>query len=632
MVPPFLLHLQRIQIIYYHNAKYTYMSNIKESILVNRNYLIAFALTASTSAPAQQHNHSSFQREAFQTDAPMGHDPVMAKDGDTYYTYATGMGIMWKDEGCIVTQGQGKRKSIDNGGSGTYKAEAREEATFKDAVIYKPIDLKTAAKDWQLPILVWANGGCNDTSLPHERMLNEVASQGYVVIALGSMQERIDDRPLKKSPNEQMVQAMDWITKEASRKGSEYYGVVDLKKIAVAGQSCGGAQALIASSDPRVKTTVMVNSGMGDMKMSGTCRESLSALHAPILYMPGGEGDVAYGNAMKDYEHIGHVFTAFANHLTAGHGGDFDQPYGGSFARMLTAWLNWQLKGDADCGDIFLKNKLDRFPEWTMRSKDVAKRFVNEPFMVKEVHCKNLKNQDISGKLYLPQNGSGKKPIAILAHGYNSSFRETEAYAQTLAMNGIAAYIFDFCGGSVNSRSEGKTTEMSVFTEADDVKAIVEAVKTWDDVDPRRIALLGCSQGGLVAAIASSQMPETFKAVVLVYPALMIADHAVNVHPKEAIHSETGVEVMGMPLSHVYYDRLVGYNVFDEMKKYQGDVMIVYGDKDPIAAGDYMERARKVYHSCEVNVVSDGDHGFPQSITHVKANDYIVKFLRRKLL
>lgn len=66
-----------------------------------------------------------------------------------------------------------------------------------------------------------------------------------------------------------MLQAMDWIAKEAAKKRSEYYGVVDVEQIAVAGQSCGGAQALVASSDPRVKTTVMVNSGMGDIEMSG---------------------------------------------------------------------------------------------------------------------------------------------------------------------------------------------------------------------------------------------------------------------------------------------------------------------------------------------------------------------------
>jgi len=532
----------------------------------------------------------------------------------------------------VAIQGKVKQKVIDNGGSGLYKADAREEKTFKDAVIYRPVDLKAAAAaEGKLPVLVWANGGCNDTSLPHERMLNEVASHGYVIIALGSMQERIDDRQLHKSPNEQMLQAMDWITQESQRKRSDYCGCIDVDRIAVAGQSCGGAQALVASADPRVKTTVMVNSGMGDMEMSGASRQSLQQLHAPILYMPGGESDIAYGNAVKDYDRIDHVFAAFANHLTAGHVGDYAEPFGGSFARMLTTWLDWQLKGRQAAGETFLKNKLDAFPEWTMRSKDKAKQFLNEPFTMMEVHCTNHKQQDIFGRLYLPNDDATRKPLAILAHGYNSSYRETEAYAQTLAMNGIAAYIFDFCGGAVKSRSQGKTTEMSVFTEADDVAAIVETVGRWGFIDQNRLALLGCSQGGLVAAIASSQMPSAFKAVVLVYPALMIAEHAVTTHPKEAVTSKTGVDVMGMPLSHVYYDKLVGYKVFDEMKKYQGDVMIVYGDRDPIAAGDYIDRARKVYKRCEVNVVPGGAHGFPASLTHVQANDHIVRFLKTQL-
>jgi len=526
-----------------------------------------------------------------------------------------------------------KHKTIDNGGNGAYKAEAREEKTFNDAVIYKPVDVKAAAsKGGKLPILVWANGGCNDTSLPHERMLNEVASHGYVIIALGSMQDRIDDRPLKKSPNEQMLQAMDWIASQAKDRQSDYYNNVDPEKIAVAGQSCGGAQALAVSNDPRVKTTIMVNSGMGTTQMSGASGESLKALHAPILYMPGGESDIAYRNAVVDYENINNVFAAFANHLTSGHTGDYGQPNGGSFARMLTTWLDWQLKGSEEAGNVFLKNQLDNFPEWTMKSKDPKKGFVNEPFTVKEQHCKNQKQQDIYGKLYLPNGGPAKKPLAILAHGYNSSYRETEAYAQTLALNGIAAYIFDFCGGANNSRSEGKSIEMSVFTEADDVAAIVETAKKWDFVDSKRMALLGCSQGGLVAAIASSQMPDAFKAVVLVYPALMIAEHAVNVHPKEAITSQTGVDVMGMPLSHVYYDKLVGYKIFDEMKKYKGNVMIVYGDKDSVADGGYMDRAKSVYQHCEINVIPGGAHGFPASPHHVQANGHIVKFLKKELL
>ena len=44
--------------------------------------------------PAQlvaQPHHSP--REAFTTDTPMVHDPVMAQEGDTYYIFATGLGI-----------------------------------------------------------------------------------------------------------------------------------------------------------------------------------------------------------------------------------------------------------------------------------------------------------------------------------------------------------------------------------------------------------------------------------------------------------------------------------------------------------------------------------------------------------
>lgn len=37
--------------------------------------------------------HKPFRHEAFTTNNPMVHDPVMAKEGDTYYLFSTGMGI-----------------------------------------------------------------------------------------------------------------------------------------------------------------------------------------------------------------------------------------------------------------------------------------------------------------------------------------------------------------------------------------------------------------------------------------------------------------------------------------------------------------------------------------------------------
>ena len=55
--------------------------------------LLALLTSGILYSAAQEHRRPRHQREAFQTDQPMAHDPVMAKDGDTYYIYATGMGI-----------------------------------------------------------------------------------------------------------------------------------------------------------------------------------------------------------------------------------------------------------------------------------------------------------------------------------------------------------------------------------------------------------------------------------------------------------------------------------------------------------------------------------------------------------
>ena len=55
--------------------------------------LFTLMLTAISLSAAAQGPRRGFRREAFTTETPMAHDPVMAKEGDTYYIYATGMGI-----------------------------------------------------------------------------------------------------------------------------------------------------------------------------------------------------------------------------------------------------------------------------------------------------------------------------------------------------------------------------------------------------------------------------------------------------------------------------------------------------------------------------------------------------------
>lgn len=112
----------------------------------------------------------------------------------------------------LLVSAKTDKKIIDDGGSGPYRAEAISDPSLENFVVYRPSDLSaTVKKEGPLPLFVFANGACDDTSLPHERMLNDLASYGYLVVALGELQDSINDRQLHKSPNEDMIRAIDWI-------------------------------------------------------------------------------------------------------------------------------------------------------------------------------------------------------------------------------------------------------------------------------------------------------------------------------------------------------------------------------------------------------------------------------------
>ncbi len=522
------------------------------------------------------------------------------------------------------------QKIIDEGGSGPYKAVALSEQSLPDFVVYRPQNIPAAvAQGGALPLMVFANGGCNDTSLPHEKMLNDLASYGYIVIALGQMQERIDDRPLGKSPNEDMLRAIEWVIGQNGKKESPYFASIDTAHIALGGQSCGGAQVLANCGDPRIKTCILYNSGMGDMEMAGTSRESLKKLHGPILYIIGGKGDIAYRNAEADYERIEHVPVAFANQLRVGHGGTFHETFGGSFSRLTRLWLDAHFKQQKQNMEVFLHNRLEGLPDYTMKAKNFPE--TNEPFTTREIHCKSRDGKDIWGMAYIPNTAEKRKPTVVMAHGYNGNHAEPQDYAECLAMHGIASYIFDFCGGSNHSRSEGSTTEMTIFTEKENIEDITRTVRTWDFVDSTRMALLGCSQGGLVAALTAAAHPRLFRALVLVYPALLIPETAPAMLARFEQNNNQPLEVMGMKLGRIYYEKINGLPVLDIIGRYKGKTFVVYGDKDGIIAGNTLTQARKKYVQLEEKIISGGNHGFSNYLHHAQATEGIVGFILRTL-
>jgi dienelactone hydrolase len=245
-------------------------------------------------------------------------------------------------------------------GTGSHRVVRLVEPDFTEHTIYRPADMRRAGK---LPIIAFANGACRNTSTEYAAFLSELASHGYIIIAVGRDDQTFDMGPNapKTAPDGRLLQVMDekvmvsgvdWaLARNADRK-SPYYKRLNPRRIAYMGHSCGGMQALTAGADPRATTTVVLNSGYYrtiPAKPPGPLPvyRRWSELHTPTLIMAGGPKDVAYRIAKESYEDgvAAHLPMFFASLPTVAHGGAYVAP-DLEWSRVALAWLDWQLKGN----------------------------------------------------------------------------------------------------------------------------------------------------------------------------------------------------------------------------------------------------------------------------------------------
>lgn len=281
-------------------------------------------------------------------------------------------------EGSQPTEGS-RLLVIENGGQGPYSAIVTEESALPGITVYRPRDLTPFEGQHRLPILLWGNGACANTTEEHKNFLNEIASHGYLILGIGRFDqlESRGEAARQRTKSSQLLEALDWILAEDSREGSVYFSRMDSEKVAAMGMSCGGLQAIEISKDPRIKTTMVCNSGVlpnpSPMPaMPALSKEALKLLHGPVLYLMGGPSDIAYKNAMDDFTRIDHIPVVMAN-LDVGHGGTYRRPHGGEYAPVAVAWLDWQLKDRKDASQWFVgeSSNLKREKAWTIETKNL---------------------------------------------------------------------------------------------------------------------------------------------------------------------------------------------------------------------------------------------------------------------
>ena len=212
----------------------------------------------------------------------------------------------------------------------------------------------------------------------------------------------------------------------------------------------------------------------------------------------------------------------------------------------------------------------------------------------------------IFGMMYYNSTASEKQPAVILSHSSSLTHEAMKGYASAIAKMGFAAYCFDFCGGSDKSKSDGKTDEMTVFTEVEDLRAVVKTVKSLDYVDSSNVCLFGSSQGGLVSALLADECPDDFAGMILFYPAFNIP---------EMVKMFSGFGGFGdfggmMSMSEAYINSIKDFDVWSHIGKFSKPVCIIHGTADMIVPISNSVKAVGLYPSATLNKIEGANHGF----------------------
>lgn len=241
----------------------------------------------------------------------------------------------------------------------------------------------------------------------------------------------------------------------------------------------------------------------------------------------------------------------------------------------------------------------------------------------------------IKGTVFLPK-GKTDCPIAVISHGFMANQMFSQIHAQNLAKMGYAAFCFDFCGGTLVGSSDGDSTDMSVLTEAEDLKAVIEFAKSQSYTDENELILLGCSQGGFVSAIVAAEMKEEVDALILLYPALCIPDDARSGEMMFAKFDPQNVPETfwcgPMKLGRRYVTDVIEMDPYEIIHQYTGKVLIIHGNQDKTVDISYALRAVETYSQAgadvEMKIIDKGGHMFFRPTHAYKALGYIREYVR----
>lgn len=238
-------------------------------------------------------------------------------------------------------------------------------------------------------------------------------------------------------------------------------------------------------------------------------------------------------------------------------------------------------------------------------------------------------NGRLEGTLHVPEADT-PSPAVLMLHGFDGH-RDVITVAGTelsvfalvangLAEAGIASLRIDFRG---SGNSSGRWADTTFSGQIADARAALGWLGDQPGIDPGRVALLGWSQGGLVAAHAAAAESPHVNALLLWAPVTIPIANFSNIFGAEAIADAIAARprervTLSYPwggettLRGAFFDEMLTTSTAGALAGYPGPVLVVMGSRDGTitpqpGAGDMLVR----YHNGSSELVTlDMNHIF----------------------
>jgi enterochelin esterase-like enzyme len=255
--------------------------------------------------------------------------------------------------------------------TGPYKVVMEVDESLPDHTIYRPVDLSAFPAKDKLPIIVMSGPGGDFDGDSYRPFWTEIASYGYLVIAVGLPVPDGLRAAMFFNQDADMLDGIDWAFAINKRAVSKYYGKIDTSNVILMGQSAGGGNITRLRDDSRVTMLVYWNSGFSFLWRANAGQPSaadiLKTMTKPMAYFVG-DTDMARQAATTDFATGVKTPSFLGVRRIPGdsHGGTFREKNGGGFGVACVAWLNWWTKGDLNAAKMFKGDpcELAKDPDW----------------------------------------------------------------------------------------------------------------------------------------------------------------------------------------------------------------------------------------------------------------------------